>query len=57
MENNSPECIAKNIIKALNNPNLEQIGRNARNLAEREFTFDAAVGGYRRILESLKPKA
>ena len=54
MENNSPECIAKNIIRALNDPNLEQIARNARNLVETEFTFEKAVDRYRGILDSLR---
>jgi glycosyltransferase involved in cell wall biosynthesis len=52
MENNSPECIAENIIRALNHPNLEQIARNARALVEREFTFEKAVERYRDILEN-----
>jgi glycosyltransferase involved in cell wall biosynthesis len=50
MENNSPECIAKNIVRALDHPNLEQIAGNARILVEREFTFEKAAEGYRRIL-------
>ena len=50
MENNSPECIAENIIRALNHPNLEQIAQNARELVEREFTFEKAVEGYRKIV-------
>lgn len=52
MQNNSPECIAGNIVRALNHPNLEQIARNARALVEREFTFDKAVERYRKILSS-----
>jgi len=56
MENNSPECIAENIIRALNHPDLEQVGRNARNLAEREFTFEKAVDSYRGILENLSQR-
>jgi glycosyltransferase involved in cell wall biosynthesis len=56
MENNSPECIAKNIVRALNDPSLEQVARNARNLVEREFTFEKAVDSYKRILETLKLK-
>lgn len=32
MENNSPKCIAKNIIRALDHPDLEQIACNARAL-------------------------
>lgn len=52
MENNSPECIAQNIIRALNHPNLEEITRNARALVEREYTYEASVEGYRNILAS-----
>ena len=29
MENNSPKCIAENVIRALNHPNLEDIVKNA----------------------------
>jgi len=56
MEDNSPECIAKNIVRALNHPDLEQVARNARNLAEREFTFEKAVDSYTRILENLRQR-
>ena len=54
MENNSPECIAENIIRALNHPDLEQIANNARALVEREFTFEKAVERYRHILDQLR---
>jgi len=50
MENNSPECIARNVIRALNHPNLEQIAQNARALVEKEFTFEKAVERYSGIL-------
>ncbi|MBT9132838.1 MAG: N-acetyl-alpha-D-glucosaminyl L-malate synthase [Syntrophomonadaceae bacterium] len=53
MENNSPECIARNIIRALNHPNLKEITKNARALVEREFTYEKAVERYRNILVSL----
>ena len=49
MENNSPECIAKNVIRALNHQNLDEIVKNARELMENEFTYDAAVERYRKI--------
>jgi glycosyltransferase involved in cell wall biosynthesis len=52
MENNSPDCIAANIIRALNHPSLEQIARNARTMVEQEFTYEKAVERYRSILES-----
>ena len=50
MENNSPQCIAENIIRALTHPGLGRITHNARALVEREFTFEEAVERYRRIL-------
>jgi glycosyltransferase involved in cell wall biosynthesis len=54
MENNSPECIAENVIRALGHPNLERIMKNARVLVEREFTYEAAVEQYREILKELQ---
>jgi len=54
MEDNSPECIAKNVIRAFNHPSLEQIVKNARALIGREYTYQAAVERYRNVLNSLK---
>ena len=56
MEDNSPDCIARNIIRALNSPNADKIARDARALAEKEFTYRAAVERYRDILAGLDPK-
>jgi len=53
-EDNCPECIARNVIRALDPPNLEGITRNAHALVEKEFTFEKAVERYRGILETLK---
>ena len=53
MENNSPECIAKNVMRALEHPNLDKIIKNARELVEKEFTYEAAVERYRKILENI----
>ena len=53
MEDNSPECIAKNVMRALEHPNLERIVENARALIKREFTYEAAVERYRKILKEL----
>jgi glycosyltransferase involved in cell wall biosynthesis len=52
MEDNSAECIARNVIRALNHAQLEKIARNARTLVEKEFTYRAAVERYRTILAS-----
>jgi len=53
MENNSPECIAKNITRVLNHPNLEEITKNARSLIEKEYTYGTAVERYKEILKRL----
>lgn len=50
MENNSPECIAKNVIRALNHPNFEDIIENARNYVVKKFTYECAVDHYRKVL-------
>ena len=54
MENNSPECIIGNIIRALSYPNLEEIAQNAHPLMEKESTHEAAVERYRNIVTNLK---
>lgn len=56
MEDNSPQCIARNVTRALNHPNLNQIAKAAQELVEREYTHQAAVERYRRILTSLPQK-
>jgi len=53
MEDNNPECIASNIIRALNHPNLNQIVDNAHSLIERKYTLQAAVERYKTILSNL----
>ena len=46
-------CIARNVIRALNHPNLDKIARNARALVEQEFTYEVAVQKYKQILENI----
>lgn len=53
MEDNSPECIVRNAIRALNHPKLEEISRNAHALIEKDFTYAAVAERYRNILASL----
>lgn len=50
MKNNSPACIAKSVVRALERPDIEIIVGNAKMLVEREFTYDVAVERYRGIL-------
>jgi len=56
LEDNSAECIATNIIRVLNHPDLVQITRNARALIETQFTYEKAVERYRKILSQLPAK-
>jgi glycosyltransferase involved in cell wall biosynthesis len=51
LEDNSPECIAKNIFRALEHPNLNRIVKNARKLVEDEYSYEKAVERYRKILK------
>jgi len=53
MKNNSPECIAENVVRALKHPDLARIVENARAMVEREYTYEAAVERYREILGNL----
>ncbi len=53
MENNSPECIAKGILRALDHPGLDEVTTNARILVEKEYTYEATVEGYRKLFASL----
>jgi glycosyltransferase involved in cell wall biosynthesis len=53
MENNSPECIAENVIRVLEYSNLDEIVKNARKLIEEKYTYEAAVERYGRILENM----
>lgn len=50
MENNTPEGITENVMRALEHSDLERIVENARALVEKEFTYETAVERYKRIL-------
>jgi len=53
MENNTPECIAQNVMRALNHPDLEGIAERGRQYVEKEFTFEKAVERWREILNDI----
>ncbi|MFC1962413.1 glycosyltransferase family 4 protein [Chloroflexota bacterium] len=53
LEDNSPECIAGGINRALNSPALDLITNNARALISQEHSYEAAVQGYREIFRKL----
>ncbi|MCP4608623.1 MAG: glycosyltransferase family 4 protein [Planctomycetes bacterium] len=54
MEDNSPNCIAKNIARAFKHPDLQQIANNARDLVERQFTYEAAMKQYNNLFNDLQ---
>ena len=54
MENNSPECIAENVARALNSPNLGLIAESGRQFIEENFTFDRTVEDWRRVLQGVR---
>jgi glycosyltransferase involved in cell wall biosynthesis len=53
MENNSPECIAENVIRALSSPDLEQIAEDGRRFVEENFTFERVVERWKEVLEEI----
>jgi len=54
MPNNTPHCIAKSILRVLNDPRLDQIVRNARSLVEKQASFHASVKQWEYILKELR---
>jgi len=54
MENNSPECIAENVIRALTSPDLEEIAEAGRRFVEENFTFERTVENWKDILQSIE---
>jgi glycosyltransferase involved in cell wall biosynthesis len=50
LENNSPPRVAESILKALEDPNLENIALRAKKMVEKDFTFESTVGQWKRIL-------
>jgi glycosyltransferase involved in cell wall biosynthesis len=54
MENNSPECIAENVMRALEHPGLERIAEAGRRFVEENFTFDKAVENWEYILQDIE---
>jgi glycosyltransferase involved in cell wall biosynthesis len=53
MENNSPECIAENVIRALDSPDLEQIAEAGRRFVGENYTFERVVERWKEVLEEI----
>lgn len=53
MENNMPKCIAKNIIRALDHPRIEDIINNAEKLVENDYSYISAIERYKAIIDNI----
>jgi len=54
MEDNSPECIARNVIRALNSSELEMIAERGRHFVEEEYTFEKTAENWTKIFQDIK---
>ncbi|MFC1871162.1 glycosyltransferase family 4 protein [Chloroflexota bacterium] len=54
LENNNPESIAIGILRAMSHPRLDAIADKAHQLVEQNYTYEAAVAGYKKVLASVK---
>ncbi len=54
MEDNSPECIAENVIRALDSPDLEWIAEDGRRFVEENFTFEKVVENWKTVLQDIE---
>jgi glycosyltransferase involved in cell wall biosynthesis len=57
MESNEPDRIAENIIRVLGHPDLSKVAAEGRKLIEREYTYQAALHRYEKIMESIRSSA
>lgn len=53
MADNSPECIVRSVIRALECPRLWEIAQGARKLIEREYGYEIMVSKYRQALSEI----
>lgn len=53
MENNSPKCIANNVIRILNHPKLEIITYNSRQFIEKNYNFEITRINWDKLISEL----
>jgi glycosyltransferase involved in cell wall biosynthesis len=56
MENNSPECLARNIMRALSHPKLGEIAENGRALVQKEFNFEKTRERFKNALADINSR-
>jgi glycosyltransferase involved in cell wall biosynthesis len=54
LENNSPECIAIGVRRALNYPDLEKISDNARVFVKEQLSFEKNLYNWREIIKKIE---
>jgi len=53
MEDNSPECIAENVMQVLEHPDLERVAETGRRFVEENFMFERAVERWKEVLDEI----
>ena len=53
LEDNSPKNIAKNIVRALQHPNLESISINARKMVKDRYAYETSVTNCNGIIRKI----
>ena len=53
LRDNTPECIAENVVRVLNSPDLGRVSEAGKRFAEENFSFESAVARWRRVLEEM----
>lgn len=53
MKDNSPECIAKNVIRALNCPDLKNIAERGKIFVENNYSFEKTVEGWKSVIHDV----
>jgi glycosyltransferase involved in cell wall biosynthesis len=56
LRDNSPACIAAQIVETLSDPNLQQVVTNARTLVEGEFRYETTVHSWANVLSTSKER-
>jgi len=53
MEDNSPECIARHVVRVLKYPDLDKISENGVAVVDKEYRYEVLRSRYRDIIEEL----
>jgi glycosyltransferase involved in cell wall biosynthesis len=56
LKDNSPQSIAEGIIRAFDDPDIEQISLNARRVIESEFSIEKTIQEWKQILDYSEPR-